>query len=326
MFAEPSIIWLLVGALLVEGMLGYPQPLFRLIGHPVSWMGYFISSCEKTFNSHSKKPVADFIFGLLTLLCLIGFGGATAVGAVALCRQMPLGWGIELALCATLLASRSLHDHVSDVAQSLRVGGLAAGREKISLIVGRDPDNLDEGAIARAAIESLAENTSDGVIAPLFWGLVAGLPGIAIYKAVNTADSLIGHRSDRHFWFGKPAARLDDFLNWVPARLTGLLFVIASLCWGKAKSAFRTMWRDAGHHLSPNAGWPEAAMAGALECRLGGPRTYGSGTAVEGAWLGEGRTDLGASDIDRALTLYKITMGIVVVLLIGAALLAEVLQ
>ncbi len=162
------------------------------------------------------------------------------------------------------------------------------------------------------------------MVAPLFWGLIAGLPGIAIYKAVNTADSLIGHRNDRHLWFGKSAARLDDFLNLVPARLTGLLFVVAALGWGRARRAFRAMWRDASHHLSPNAGWPEAAMAGALACRLGGPRTYESGAIVEGAWLGDGRTDTGAPDIDRALALYKVTMGIVGVLLAVGGVLVEV--
>jgi len=324
MFTEPTIIWLLVGAFLVEGALGYPQSLFRLIGHPVSWMGRFVTLCDRTFNSQSKNPVADFMFGLLTLLILIGLVGAIAVGVGMLSRQVPFGWGIELIFCATLLAGRSLYDHVSDVAQSLRIGGLAAGRKKISLIVGRNTEALDEEAISRAAIESLAENTSDGVVAPLFWGLVAGLPGIAIYKAVNTADSLIGHRSDRHLWFGKPAARLDDFLNLAPARLTGLLFVVAALVWGKASLASRAMWRDARHHLSPNAGWPEAAMAGALECRLGGPRTYGAGAVTTGAWLGEGRTDLGVSDIERALTLYKIAMVIVMVLLIGVGVVAGV--
>jgi adenosylcobinamide-phosphate synthase len=205
-----------------------------------------------------------------------------------------------------MLAQRSLHRHVKAVATGLRSGGLAAGREAVAHIVGRNPQSLDEAGICRAAIESLAENFSDGVVAPALWIGVGGLPGGALYKAVNTADSMIGHRTPRHEAFGWAAARLDDLLNLPASRLSAVLMVgAAALMRGTSpRAAWAAVQRDAGRHRSPNAGWPEAAMAGALGLRLAGPRIYGV-VPVPDAWMGNGRPEATPDDIFRALALYR---------------------
>lgn len=312
--------WLLLGALAAEGLLGYPSVFWHTIGHPVSWMGRFLSLGETWMNTHGRRPRRDFIAGMVWLAVGITLLSGMAWGLSMTLSQIAYGWIGELLIMATLIASRSLYAHVRDVYAALSTHKIEQAREKVSFIVGRNTDALEEPAITRAAIESLAENASDGVIAPLFWGLVAGLPGITIYKLVNTADSMWGHRSERYEWFGKTAARLDDLVNLIPARLTGILFCVASLSVGRSRAAFRVMWRDASNHLSPNAGWPEAAMAGALECRLGGPRTY-QGQVIEGVWLGDGSADLDASDIRRSLQLYLIMLGLAVSLILVVALL-----
>eukprot|EP00439_Symbiodinium_sp_Y106_P088429 s1_g965.t1 len=263
-------------------------------------MGRFLDLGEAWLNSRGQNAVRDLISGMLWL----GVGAAALGGVMWLVsdalRHIAYGWVVELVIMATLIASRSLYSHVRDVQTALEGTGVEAAREKVALIVGRNTDELEEPAIARAAVESLAENASDGVIAPLFWGLLAGLPGIAIYKLINTADSMWGHRNDRYEWFGKCAARLDDVLNLIPARLTGLLFCIAAASRGRVASAFRVMMRDASKHLSPNAGWPEAAMAGALGRRLGGPRSY-QGRITDGVWLGDGSETLDAADVRHGL-------------------------
>ncbi len=231
---------------------------------------------------------------------------------------LPGGWsGLILAavLAWPLVAARSMHDHVDAVARPLTSGDLPAARQAVAMIVGRDPSELDAAGIARAATESLAENTCDGIVAPLFWGVIFGLPGIAAYKAINTLDSMIGHRTPRYEAFGWAAARIDDVANLIPARLTGLLFAIVSI---RLRIALATMWRDAGHHRSPNAGWPEAAMAGALGIRLSGPRIY-EGHLSEEPWLNGEAPDPTAADLNRALALYRRAM---LVLALGLALLA----
>jgi len=215
-----------------------------------------------------------------------------------------------------LLAVRSMHDHVSAVAKPLARGDLFAARQAVAMIVGRDPERLGQEGVARAALESLAENSSDGIVAPLFWGVIGGLPGIAVYKAINTMDSMIGHRNDRYEDFGKAAARLDDLVNWGPARLTGLLFALAS---GRPARAIRVMRRDARQHRSPNAGWPEAAMAGALSVRLSGPRVYGDVIADE-PWVNGAAPDPDARALARGLALYRRTMALTAVILLLFAL------
>jgi adenosylcobinamide-phosphate synthase len=231
---------------------------------------------------------------------------AVAYGVEHSLLRFPLGIvGVALAASA-LLAQRSLHDHVEGVATALERDGLVVGREAVSRIVGRDPQALDEAGVARAAIESLAENFSDGVVAPALWIAVGGIAGGAIYKAINTADSMIGHRTRRHQAFGWAAARLDDLVNLPASRLSALLLVAAAAATSgaSASQAWRAVIRDASHHRSPNAGYPEAAMAGALDLALAGPRAY-AGVWVGDAVMGRGRRAATAADIRAALMLFR---------------------
>ncbi len=245
--------------------------------------------------------------GVVALLILLVVTLTVALLLTALCRLAGPFALLPLALLAsTLLAQRSLHEHVARVAEGLERDGLPGGRKAVAMIVGRDPESLDEAGVARAAIESLAENFSDGIVAPAFWLGVGGLPGGALYKAINTADSMIGHKSPQHLAFGWAAARLDDLVNLPASRLTALLLTAAAALdrQADAGAAWRAVRRDAGRHRSPNAGWPEAAMAGALGLRLAGPRVYGA-VRVEDGWMGDGRAEATAADIRRALALYR---------------------
>ncbi len=294
---------IMVAGLLVEALLGYPPALFKAIGHPVSWMGALLSWLGHTFNKPEHSHKAQFVWGGLSVAFLLLVVGSVSVIVQMFLLQLPYGVLVLCLLSASLLAGRSLYEHVANVAYALEQDGVTGGRKAVALLVGRDPEGLDEAGVARAATESLAENFSDGVAAPLFWGALLGLPGIALYKAVNTADSMIGHRSERYEYFGKSAARLDDVLNFIPARLSGVALSLAPFSLTSTRSAFSAITRDASHHLSPNAGWPEAAMAGALDLRLGGPRRYGD-RKIAGTWLGSGRAALNAQDIRRGLHLY----------------------
>ena len=233
---------------------------------------------------------------------------------------MPFGLIAVAVVASTLIAQRSLHRHVADVADALEHDGVAAGRAAVAKIVGRDPQALDAAGVARAAIESLAENFSDAVVAPVFWMAIAGLPGAALYKAINTADSMIGHRTPRHEAFGWAAARLDDLVNLPASRLSALLLVAAAALnkTASAAAAWRAVLRDASRHRSPNAGYPEAAMAGALGLSLAGPRVYG-GVTVDDATMGDGRRDATAADIRRALTLYRHADAILIALVAAIA-------
>jgi len=237
-----------------------------------------------------------------------------------LLRTITGGWMIEALLASSLIAFRGLHDAVAAVARVVD-GDEAAARHAVGRIAGRDPHSLDRHGIARAAIESAAENFVDGVIAPLFWYLALGLPGLVLCKTVNTLDSMVGYRTERLADFGRAAARLDDAVNWLPARIGGTLICLAALPWQGASTteAFSTMFRHASRHRSPNAGWPEAAMAGALGLALGGPRRYG-GEMVADGWLGDGRRDAVRADVARALSLYRLAGMILAVLLLALAL------
>jgi adenosylcobinamide-phosphate synthase len=239
------------------------------------------------------------------VLVAISLGVGLAL-EMAVCSVPVLGFVLAVVVVTALIAAGSLDRHVRAVATALRTEGLAGGRQNIAKIVGRDPDALDEAAICRAAIESLAENASDGVTAPAFWYLVGGLPGMIAYKAINTADSMIGHMSERYRAFGWAAAKLDDLVNWPASRLTGLMFIAAAAVVPGTSTlgAWQAFWRDARRHRSPNAGWPEAAMAGALGLRLAGPRSYNS-VLVDDHWMGDGRAEATPEDIDRALTIYR---------------------
>ncbi|MBA9065280.1 adenosylcobinamide-phosphate synthase [Methylobacterium fujisawaense] len=292
-------------ALGIEAAAGYPDALYRAAGHPVTWIGRLIAALERGLNRGSARRRR--IAGCAALACLLAAVGLPALALTVLAGLAgPLPALLLLGLlCASLPAQRSLHQHVAAVEKALRTGGLEAGRRAVAMIVGRDPERLDEPAVCRAAIESLSENFSDGIVAPAFWIGGLGLPGGALYKAINTADSMIGHRTPRYEAFGWAAARLDDGVNLPASRLAGLLIAGSALLRGAdARGALRAMARDAPRHRSPNAGWPESAMAGALGLRLAGPRVY-DGTLVPDAHMGDGRAEATADDIARALALYR---------------------
>jgi len=292
-------------ALLIEVIFGYPDRLSRAIGHPVIWMGKLIGRLDRGMNREGKNPLQRRTAGVLAVLLLIGIVGALAFALQYALLLIPLGMIVAALLGSTLIAQRSLHAHVARVATALDAS-LAEGRAAVAQIVGRDTVELDAAGVSRAAIESLAENFSDGVVAPVLWMIIAGLPGAAIYKAINTADSMIGHRTPRHEVFGWAAARLDDLVNLPASRLAALLIVAAAAITAgpSAPDAWRAVRRDAPRHRSPNAGYPEAAMAGALGLALAGPRSYG-GVKVDDALMGDGRREANAADIRAALTLYR---------------------
>ena len=293
-------------ALALEAAFGYPDALYRVLGHPVTWMGRWIAWLEHALNRPAMSFAARRAAGILALLLLLGATAGVTGAIEAVLPRSWIGFAMAAILCASLPAQRSLAIHVRAVAEALEQGGLIAGRKAVSMIVGRNPERLDEAAVARAAIESLAENFSDGVVAPALWIALAGLTGGALYKAANTADSMIGHRNARYAAFGWAAARFDDLVNLPASRLAALWLVIASLLsGGDTRAAVRAVLRDAPRHRSPNAGWPEAAMAGALGLRLGGPRVYGE-ERVEDAFMGQGRCAATVADIRRALRLYRV--------------------
>jgi adenosylcobinamide-phosphate synthase len=303
-------------AMVVELPFGYPDRLYRAVGHPVTWIGSLISFLDRTLNHASQSDTARRLWGIAALFILILVPASLAGVVEAALGSNVLGFMAIAMLASSLLSQRSLASHVNAVADALNAGGLEAGRKAVSMIVGRDPEKLDEAGVSRAAIESLAENFSDGIVAPAFWLGVGGLAGGVAYKAVNTADSMIGHRTPRHEAFGWAAARFDDLVNLPASRLTALLIVLAAYFVKGAdpKGAWRAVWRDAGKHRSPNAGWPESAMAGSLGLALAGPRTYG-GIMVDDAFMGEGgRREATSADIRRALSLYRMADALLIVL------------
>ena len=298
--------WILLLAAILDAAFGDPDRLYRAVPHPVVLMGRIIGWMDRRFNDSRAAEPQRKRNGIIAVLALTA--GSLALGWALdnLLRQTWLGCLIEAALASTLIAQRSLYDHVAAVARALVRDGLSAGRAAVAKIVGRDTAELDEAGVSRAALESLAENLSDGVTAPLFWGLLLGLPGLIAYKAINTADSMIGHRTPRHQAFGWAPARFDDLLNLGPARLCGVIVAGATIFvrGADANRALQAMWRDAPKHRSPNAGWPEAALAGALGLAIAGPRRY-HGVEVNDAYMGAGgRADLTAADIRRGLKLF----------------------
>jgi adenosylcobinamide-phosphate synthase len=294
--AEPVAL----AALMLEAAIGWPDALYRRIGHPVGGFARWLATAEQHWNDPARPDGRRRLLGLVAIVGLLVAVGSIAWAAQRLAHSL-LGhwaWPVVALLAAPGLAQRSLHDHVSPIGKALNEDDLPSARTLVGRIVGRDTGSLDQAGVARAAIESLAESFCDGVAAPAFWLLVAGLPGLWMYKALNTADSLIGHREPRWRAFGWAAARGDDLANWIPARLAGCLLCIAG---GRG---WRTMMRDARRHASPNAGWPEAAMAGALGLRLAGPIAY-DGVVQDKPWIGSGSVEASAADIARALTLYR---------------------
>ncbi len=277
---------ILVCALLLDAVMGEPRWLWSRAPHPAVVMGRMIGWADARFNTGEGRRMKG-VFVLLGVMA--GAGGVGAVLAL-------FGPVVEILAAAVLLAQRSLVDHVAAVARGLRMS-LQQGRRDVAMIVSRDTAAMEEPAVARSAIESAAENLSDGVIAPAFWFLIGGLPGILIYKVVNTADSMIGYRTPRHAAFGWAAARMDDVMNWIPARLTAALIALPA----RQLRAWAAIRADAGQHRSPNAGWPEAAMARAIAVALAGPRAY-DGVMQPFAWVNaDGKRALGPVDIDAAI-------------------------
>lgn len=289
----------MAAAIGLDAVFGWPDWLVARIGHPVTWLGRLVGKLDTNWNRATDAPSLRRIAGVAAALFVI----SVAAGLGLVVQDLTISaWSriVVIGILATpFVAARSLYEHVAAVAHPLLAGDVAAARSAVAMIVGRDPAKLDEAGIARAAIESLAENTSDGIVAPLFWGVLFGLPGIIGYKAINTLDSMIGHRTPRHENFGWASARIDDVANFVPARLTGVMFALAS---ARPRDALVCMWRDARRHRSINAGWPEAAVAGALGLRLCGPRFY-QGEFADEPWLNASARDPAAADIMLALKL-----------------------
>ena len=317
LFAAPdwpigqAVPFILLMALALDALAGDP----RRLPHPVRLMGWLTGLLDRALNRERLGGGVRVFLGVVAVVLVVGASAAAGWAVAHYVAALAWGWLAELALVAMLLAQRTMCEHMVRVAHALDAG-VEPARDAVRHIVGRDVRTLDEHAIARAAIESGAENYSDGVVAPAFWYLLLGLPGLCAYKAINTMDSMIGHRSPRHRAFGRAAARLDDAVNWVPARIAGgLVGLAAAFVPGCApERAWCAMVRDAPKHSSPNAGWPEAAMAGALGLALLGPRRYEGEAAGDDAWLGDGRAEATADDLRRTVRVFAVACALVAVL------------
>jgi adenosylcobinamide-phosphate synthase len=321
---DANPLLLLVAGLAIDAWFGDMPALFSRVPHPVVLAGRAVAFFDRKLNRESRSEASRCGRGIVTVIVLVGLAAAIGLAVQEVCRGSLFGAAVETLLIAVFVAQRSLYEHVADVAEALDRGGLTAGRDAVRHIVGRDPMKLDAYGVARAAIESLAENFSDGVVAPVFWYLLLGLPGLFAYKTVNTLDSMIGHKTQHYRSFGWAPARFDDLANLVPARISGVLITGAALFAEKGRPgrALAIMLRDARKHRSPNAGWPEAAMAGALGLALAGPRHYPEGAVVD-PWVGDGTARAATSDIARALSLYKLACLTEGSLVLGAWLVAH---
>ena len=306
----PADPWIVLGAALIEGATGYPEAVHARLPHPVSWIAWLIGALDRGLNRPAWGGGVRRLTGVAALLLIAATAGLVGWSLDKVCSGL-WGGGVLLAAVGSLgLAARSLHDHVAAVAAALDADDLDAARAAVGRIVGRDVAGLDREGVATAALESLAESFNDGVVAPLAWFLAGGLFGLFVYKAVNTADSLIGHKEDPYGDFGWASARTDDLMNLIPARLAGALLALMGGC------GWRVILRDAGKHASPNAGWPEAAMAGALRIRLGGPATY-DGMVHHRPVFGDGPAP-GPAELRRGLALYlRACAGLIVLLALG---------
>lgn len=298
-------------ALVLDALVGWPPAIYNRIGHPVTWIGRLIGRLDKSLNraewSRATRRVMGALAGVFVILLCFWIGTLiqSALG------QGIFGFVISVLIVWPLIAANSLYTHVDDIAKPLQQNLLSEARAAVSLIVGRDPNQLDKAGIGRAAIESLSENASDGVVAPVFWGVIFGIPGILAYKAINTLDSMIGYRNAKYLDFGWASAKIDDVANYLPARITGALIALVS---GNRRPAFAVMNWDAKKHRSPNAGYPEGAMAGALGVRLSGPRLYDTGPTND-PWLNENGRDVEPADVTAALSVYRRAMiGLAIIL------------
>lgn len=318
---DPLLILLL--GLVLDAVVGDMRPLFSLVPHPVAALGCFIAFLDRRLNRENRDEATRMARGALVAGLVAGLAALAGWLVLGITRRLAAGWLIELFLVTVLVAQRSLYDHVRLVARGLEKGGVRGGRDAVRHIVGRDPATLDEHGVARAALESLFENFADGVVAPAFWYVVAGLPGLFVAKAVNTLDSMIAHRSPRYLAFGAAAASLDTVMNFVPARLAGLIIGAAAAFAPSAAPvpAFRVMFQHARKHRSINAGWPEGAAAGALNLALAGPRRYGQ-ELVQDPWIGTGPAEATTGDIRRGLLLF-VTACLIHAAVIGALVIAR---
>ncbi len=313
--AGPGAALILLFALGLDWLIGDP----RWLPHPVRAIGAATGFLDRKLNRAARGEKTLVARGAITALLVAGGAAGIGAAASAIAAAIPYGWAIEVVLAAMMLAQRDLFDHVRRVGHALRREGLAGGRVAVAHIVGRDVAVLDEHGVARAAVESCAESYGDGVVAPAFWYLLLGLPGLFAFKAISTMDSMIGHETPRYRAFGLVSARLDDAVNWVPARLAGVLLALAGLFvpGGSMRQGLRIMLRDHGKHRSPNAGWPEAAAAGALGLALMGPRHYGGEVSAD-PWLGDGRARATEADIRRMLYLYAaacLLLGVIIAMI-----------
>lgn len=307
---EPRL-FILLGALILDAMIGDPAWLWRRVLHPVALIGRGIEFIDERYNRVTYSDQRRKQLGIVLGVGLVVLGGLIGLILSSVFSFTRYGAFLEALLVTVLIAQKSLYLHVEEVMRALDRDGVGAGRLAVSRIVGRETQRLDESGVARAAIESLAENFSDGIVGPVFFYLVAGLPGLLIYKAVNTADSMVGHKSGKYRSFGWASAKSDDILNFLPARISGLLIAMsAGLGGGRFFDSLKIMLADAGKHASPNAGWPEAAMSGALNISLGGPRSYSDALTAD-PWLNEhGRKQIGSPEISKALFLFLIACGL----------------
>jgi len=306
-FFSLSSVWILLIALLIDAVIGDPHALYRVIPHPVMLIGNLITVLDSAWNRPDRSAKARKWAGVATLIMLTSFTFCVGVGIWVISKAIPFGWILEVLMVYLLIAQKSMYQHVNAIAKGLRDEGIEGGRKAVAMIVARDPSKLDEGGVSRAAIESCAENYSDGIVSPLFWYVLLGLPGLMAFKTVSTLDSMIGYLNDKYRDFGWASAKFDDLANYIPARLSGWIFVLAAAIIPStdAKRAKTIMLRDCRIHHSPNAGWPETAMAGALGVRLLGPRQY-DGYAVDDPWIGEGPYDLTHKDIKRSLKMFVV--------------------
>lgn len=304
-------LWILAIALICDRLIGDPDWLWEKTGHPAAWMGWLVETADKRFNNPKGAPEKQLRNGGAVFAGLMGAALVSAWIIAMIAGYLgPLGWLIETFVVLSLLAQKSLRDHVEAVERTLADENLCAARRAISRIVGRSPETLDRSGIARAGIESLAENFSDGVVAPAFWYAFFGMPGIIVYKTINTADSMIGHRSERYLEFGRVSAQADDLANWLPARLSAILIAFGAFLGGNPRAgrdSLSTALRDSGLHSSPNAGWPEAAIAGACGIALGGPRQYDGQTVWQGWINAAGESRLGSSAVRTAIGLFDLS-------------------
>ncbi len=320
MFLSHLSLWNLCLALLLDGLLGDPAWLWARLPHPVVLMGRAIAALDRGWNSSARSCAQNKAMGALALAILVISALVTGFLLEALFRRIPYGFFGIVLMASTLLAQRSLYEHILAVQRAFAEGGVEAARAAVARVVGRDVAGLDTPAICRAAIESCAENFSDGVVAPAFWFALFGLPGLFVCKIVNTADSMIGHKTERHEAFGWASARFDDLLNLVPARLAGLLLSLtASIVGGSIGQTLAIMTRDARLHRSPNAGWPESAAAGALGLALNGPRYYQGKIADDPFLNPQGRHVAVPEDISRALRLLLAACGLEFAVYVGLA-------